>query len=182
MAKRPKKSVRGAKDAVGGYPPKARGSDRPDRPRRFISTSVEVEGREEVKVVELPTLDPTPWSESAELIVVGTRVPRMDALEKVTGQARYTSDVRPTGMLHAALLRAPIAKGRVTMLDLEPALAMSGVRGALLMEDVSGIRHDGIQILDRDVHYAGQVVAAVCADSPEVAARALGAVRAEYAA
>jgi xanthine dehydrogenase YagR molybdenum-binding subunit len=181
MAKRPKKPVRGAKDAVRGYPPKTRGSDRPERPRRFISTSVEVEGREEVKVVELPTLEPTPWDESAELTVVGTRVPRMDALEKVTGQARYTSDVRPTGMLHAALLRAPIAKGRVTTLDLGPALAMPGVRGALLMEDVSGIRHDGIQILDRDVHYAGQVVAAVCADSPEVAARALGAARAEYA-
>jgi xanthine dehydrogenase YagR molybdenum-binding subunit len=182
MAKRPKKSVRGAKDPLRRYPSTAGGSDGPDRPRRFISTSVEVEGREEVKVVELPTLEPTPWDESAELTVVGTRVPRMDALEKVTGQARYTSDVRPTGMLHAALLRAPIANGRVTTLDLGPALAMSGVRGSLLMEDVSGIRHDGIQILDREVHYAGQIVAAVCADSSEVAARALGAVRAEYAA
>jgi xanthine dehydrogenase YagR molybdenum-binding subunit len=141
---------------------------------------VEVEGREEIKVVELPTLEPPPWDESAELTVVGTRVQRMDALEKVTGRARYTADVRPPGMLFAALVRAPIAKGRVTTLDLEPALAMPGVRGALLVEDVPGIRHDGVQLLDRTVHYAGQAVAAICADTQDVADRALRAVHVEY--
>jgi xanthine dehydrogenase YagR molybdenum-binding subunit len=131
-------------------------------------------------VVELPTIEPPPWDESAELTVVGARVPRVDALEKVTGQARYTADVRLAGMLYTALLRAPIAKGRVTKLDLESALAVPGVRGALLAEDVSGIRHDGIQILDGNVHYAGQAVAAICADSQDVADRALRAVRVEY--
>jgi xanthine dehydrogenase YagR molybdenum-binding subunit len=151
----------------------------PSGRRRFVSTSVEIEGREEIKVVELPALDPPPWDESAELTVVGTRVQRMDALEKVTGRARYTTDVRPPGMLVAALLRAPIAKGRVT-LDLEPALAMLGVRGALLMEDVLGIRHDGVQLLDRTVSYAGQAVAAICADSQDVADRAARAVRMQY--
>jgi xanthine dehydrogenase YagR molybdenum-binding subunit len=148
-------------------------------PRRFISTSVEVEGREEIKVVELPTLEPPPWDESAELTVVGTRVQRMDALQKVTGQAHYTADVRPLGMLFAALLRAPIAKGRVT-LNLEPALAVPGVRGALLMEDVPGIRHDGVQLLDRSISYAGQAVAAICADSQDTADHALRAVLVEY--
>jgi xanthine dehydrogenase YagR molybdenum-binding subunit len=145
-----------------------------------MSTTVEVEGREEIKVVELPTLEPPPWDESTELTVVGTRVQRMDALEKVTGRARYTTDVRLPGMLFTALLRAPIAKGRVTTLDLAPALAMLGVRGALLMEDVRGIRHDGVQLLDRTVHYAGQAVAAVCADSQDLADRALRAVHVAY--
>jgi xanthine dehydrogenase YagR molybdenum-binding subunit len=149
-------------------------------PRRFASTTVEVEGRSEIKVVELPTLDPPPWDESAELMVVGTRVQRMDALEKVTGRALYTADVRLPGMLFAALLRAPIAKGRVTALDLEPALAMSGVRAALLMEDLPGIRHDGVRLLDRTISYAGQAVAAICADSQDIANRALRAVRVEY--
>src|SRR5918992_6403784 len=126
MAKRPKKPV---------------------HPRRFVSTTVEVEGRSETKIVELPTLEPTPWDESAELTIVGARVGRVDAPEKVTGQARYTADVHHPGMLFAALLRAPIAKGRVTTLDLEPALAMPGVRGALLAEDLPGVRHDGVQLL-----------------------------------
>ncbi|MFN2565463.1 MAG: xanthine dehydrogenase family protein molybdopterin-binding subunit [Gemmatimonadaceae bacterium] len=152
-----------------------------ERPaRRFLSTTVEVEGREETKVVEIPTLEPAPWDESARLRVVGTPVRRADALEKVTGKARYTADVQLPGMLYAALLRAPIAKGRVTTLDPEPALAIRGVRGVLLMDDVRGIRHDGVQILDRNVHYAGQAVAAICAESQELAERALGAVRVEY--
>jgi hypothetical protein len=83
-------------------------------------------------------------------------------------------------MLFAAVLRAPIARGRVTTLDLAPALATPGVRGALLMEDVSGIRHDGVQLLDRAVFYAGQAVAAICADSQDAADRALKAVRVAY--
>ena len=153
---------------------------RPSDGRRFVSTTVEVEGREEIKVVELPTLEPAPWDDSAELTVVGARVQRVDAVEKVTGQARYTTDVHPPGMLHAALLRSPIARGRISSLDVEAALAIPGVRGALLLEDVRGIRHDGVQLLDRTIHYAGQAVAAVCADTPEVAQRALGAIRASF--
>jgi CO/xanthine dehydrogenase Mo-binding subunit len=77
---------------------------------------------------------------------------------------------------------APIARGRVTALEVEPALAIPGVRGALLMEDVAGIRHDGVQLLDRAVHYAGQAVAAMCADSQHLAERAVRAVRVEYEA
>lgn len=150
--------------------------------RRFVSTIVEVEGRAETKVVELPAFEPDAWDETAELTVVGTRVPRMDALEKVTGQARYTTDVRLAGMLYSALLRAPIARGRVVTLDLEGALALPGVRGALLMEDLPGVRHDGVQLLDRTIYYAGQAVAAICADTPNAAEQALHAVNVEYEA
>jgi xanthine dehydrogenase YagR molybdenum-binding subunit len=150
--------------------------------RRFVSTTVEVEGRAETKVVELPALEPAVWDDAAELTIVGTRVPRMDALEKVTGQARYTTDVRVSGMLHSALLRAPIARGRVVTLQLEPALALPGVRGALLMEDLRGIRHDGVQVLDRTIYYAGQAIAAICADTQDAADRAMSAVHVEYEA
>ncbi|HVX39752.1 MAG TPA: hypothetical protein VHB25_09280, partial [Gemmatimonadaceae bacterium] len=61
---------------------------------RFVATKVEIEGREETKIVELPSRDPAPWDDAADLAVVGQRVPRMDALEKVTGTARYTADVQ----------------------------------------------------------------------------------------
>src|SRR2546423_7287796 len=65
----------------------------PPSPRkRFVATKVEIEGREETKIVELPSLEPEPWGEHDELHVVGQRVPRMDALEKVTGRARYSAD------------------------------------------------------------------------------------------
>ena len=147
-----------------------------DRGKRFVTTKVEVEGREETKVVELPTRDPDPWTDETRLDVVGCRVPRMDAIEKVTGSARYTADIQRAGMLHAALLRSDVASGRVTLLDVAPALAMPGVRGVLTAADVPGIRVDGVQLFDPVVRYAGQPLAAVVADSLEIAERACRAI------
>jgi len=66
--------------------------------------------------VELPTIDPTPWGPNASLTVVGTRVPRLDALEKVTGRVEalyvcadplvHTNAVRLNGLALAARLPA----------------------------------------------------------------------------
>jgi len=144
--------------------------------KRFVTTKVEIEGREETKVVELPSRNPTPWGDDADLHVVGQRVPRMDAIEKVTGDARYTADVQLAGMLHVAVKRAPIAHGRVTTLDLSRALSLPGVRGGLTIDDVPDIKLDGVRLFDRTIHYANQPVAAICADSVEIAERALDAI------
>jgi xanthine dehydrogenase YagR molybdenum-binding subunit len=144
--------------------------------KRFVTTKVEIEGREETKVVELPSRNPSPWDDDAELHVVGQRVPRMDAIEKVTGDARYTADVQLAGMLHVALLRAPIARGRVMTLDLSAALALPGVRGGLTIDDVPDVKLDGVRLFDRTIYYANQPVAAICADSIEIAERALRAI------
>ncbi len=144
--------------------------------KRFVTTKVEVEGREETKVVELPAREPAPWGDDADLRVVGQRVVRMDALEKVTGSARYTADIDLPRMLHAVLLRAPVARGRVTALDLAPALALDGVRGAISIDDVPNVKVDGVRLFDREIQYANQPLAAICADSLEIAERALNAV------
>ena len=91
-----------------------------------MTTTVEVEGREETKVVELPEHESMPWDEGAELAIVGQRATRVDAPEKVRGRARYTADLTRPGLLHAAILRSTIARGKVT-LDLAPARAVAGV-------------------------------------------------------
>ncbi len=140
---------------------------------RFITTRVEVEGREEIRVVERPAFEPAPWVEETSLAVVGTRVERADALEKVTGRAIYTADLRRPGMLYAAILRSPVARGRIRRLDLAPALDMPGVRDAVTDAELGGIRHDGHPLMDREIRFAGQPLAAVCADSRELARRAL---------
>ncbi|MDB4877008.1 MAG: xanthine dehydrogenase family protein molybdopterin-binding subunit [Gemmatimonadetes bacterium] len=144
--------------------------------KRFVTTKVEVEGREETKVVELPARDPAPWGADADLHIVGQRVARMDATEKVTGEARFTADMQLPGMLYAAILRAPIARGRVTRLDLSPALELGGVRGGVSIDDVPNVKLDGVRLFDRDIHYAGQPIAAICADSLDAAERALHAI------
>ncbi|MEX2178841.1 MAG: xanthine dehydrogenase family protein molybdopterin-binding subunit, partial [Gemmatimonadaceae bacterium] len=74
-------------------------------------------------------------------------------------------DVRRAGMLHVEIVRARVAHGRVSSLDIAPALAVPGVRAVLRRDDVDGIRHDGGQLLDTTIRYAGQPIAAVCADS-----------------
>lgn len=153
----------------------------PAKGGRFVLTRMEVEGREQVKLVERPAFDLPPWSADEPLAVVGRRAERVDAFEKVTGRARYTTDVQRPGMLHAAVLRAPIARGEVTRLDLGPALAMPGVRAGLVRADLPGIDVGGVPLLDPTVHYAAQPVAVVCADTPELARRARDAIIAEYA-
>src|SRR3954469_989066 len=145
--------------------------------KRFVTTKVEVEGREETKIVEMPARNPEPWGSEASLHVVGTSVPRMDAVEKVTGEARYTADVRLPRMLYAVLLRAPVPRGHVTSIDLSPALALDGVRGGIVAADVPDIRLDGIPLFDQTIHYAHQPIAAICADSLAIAERALRAIR-----
>ena len=49
--------------------------------------------------------------------VLGTRPPRHDALEKVTGAARYGADVHLPGMLHGKILRSPHAHARIHAID-----------------------------------------------------------------
>lgn len=144
--------------------------------KRFVVTKVEVEGREETKVVEVPPFEPAPWTTDAALDVVGQCVPRMDALEKVTGRAIYTADLHRTGTLHTAIVRSPVARGKVLSIDFGPALEMPGVRDVLRREDVDGIRYDSGQLFDTAIRFAGQPLAAICADTRHAAERAAKAV------
>ena len=140
--------------------------------KRFVATKVEVEGREETRIVEVPAFEPVPWTVDTQLDVVGQCVPRMDALEKVTGSAMYTADVSRAGMLYAAIVRSPVAHGRVTSLDLSPCLAIPGVRATLERSEVDDVRYDSGQLFDQTIRFAGQPLAAVCAETQEIADRA----------
>lgn len=86
--------------------------------KRFVTTTVEIEGREEIAVVEVPTFE----------------------------RARYTHDVRLPGMRHARLVRAAIPAGRVTRLDrsrsrdaVQPARVRHGVQAAELPVTPAGV-------------------------------------------
>jgi xanthine dehydrogenase YagR molybdenum-binding subunit len=168
------------KQSQGKVPGHESAPTAPARASRFSVTTVEVEGREETKIVEIPSLEPSPWTEEQPMHVVGTRVPRADVIEKVTGKAHYTTDERPRGMLHAVIIRSPIARGRVSRIDLTAALAAPGVHGAIARNDVPEIKLDGIQLFDQAVNYAGQPLAAICADSRRAARDAARLVTIEF--
>ncbi len=155
-----------------------------ESPRRFITTTIEVEGREETKVVEIPDRTLRPWDAEEQLDVVGKPVPRVDAREKVTGAAVYTADRWAPGMLHAVLVRSTIPRGRAKSIDLAAARRMPGVLDVITFEDLpssrKAIRAGGVRFLDPDISYAGQPVACVCAESMGRARAAAHAVRIDY--
>jgi len=135
---------------------------------RFVQTVVEVEGRTETRVVEVPAFEPEPWTADTPLTIVSTSPPRADAFEKVTGRAQYTADIVRPGMLHAVIVRSRAAKGTVTAMDLDAARALPGVRAVLGTGDAPA----ATKLFRRHVSYAGQPLAAVCAESLDDAARA----------
>ncbi len=138
---------------------------------RLIRTEKEVEGRyEEVwLVVEEDPLEQWPAGPQE---VVGRPAPRVDGLARARGEARFTSDISLPGMLHAAVLRSPHARARVSKIDLAGALAAPGVRCAIGPGD--------IDTLVTDCSYEGIAVAAVCADTFRQARRALARIEVEW--
>lgn len=159
--------------------------DRDAPGRRFRTTIVEVEGREETHVVEMPAFDVEPWGPDESLSIVGQPVVRVDAREKVTGAARYTTDLVRPGMLHVVLVRAAIPRGRATI-DTAAAREMSGVIDVLTADDLASlprpIRAGGVTLLSPEISYAGQPLAVVCAETLPEARRAARAVRVAYEA
>lgn len=148
--------------------------------KRFITTTIEVEGREETKVVEVPAFDCEPWGDDAALTIVGRPVERVDAMEKATGRAIYTADVRRPGMVYAMLVRSTIARGKATV-DTTGARASRGALDVLTAADIAGtLGGPAARLFDTNVSYVGQPLAAVCAETLGGAWAAAAAVRVTY--
>ena len=114
----------------------------------------------------------------------GSPTPRIDAVVKVTGAARYEGDTPMAGALHAALVAAPIASGRIVHVDAAAALQMSGV--ACVITHANAPRLAGptapIMLQDPTVYFVGQPVAVVLAETASQARLAAAAVEVSYEA
>jgi isoquinoline 1-oxidoreductase subunit beta len=86
------------------------------------------------RAASLPVPENPPLKPQSEFRIVGTRVPRVDSADKVSGKAQYGIDVRVPGMAFAAVARCPVFGGRVRRFDSAPALAIPGV---LRVEQIS---------------------------------------------
>ena len=119
--------------------------------------------------------------------VVGQSVRRTDALEKVTGRARYLCDLELPGMAHARLLRSPYAHARLVRVDVARARALPGVHAVLAAADLTFCDPTyGPALRDRPmlatgvVRYEGEPVVAVAAVDEATAAEALDLVEVDY--
>ena len=119
---------------------------------------------------------------------IGTRQIRPDAVEKVTGTAKFTDDLKFPGMLHAAVKRAGIPHGILKSLKIEAAESLPGVISVLTAQDIPGEQNHGLVIFDwpalvgegERVRYVGDAVAIVAAETREIALQAVALIETEF--
>ena len=126
---------------------------------------------------------------------VGTAVSRLDGPLKVRGQARFAAEIAIEGLLYGAVVHSTIARGRIATLDTTAAEATPGV--VLVMShrnaprlvapqafgEGSGVAGSNLPVMQDDrIHWNGEAVALVLADTQEQADHAAGLVSVTYAA
>lgn len=103
------------------------------------------------------------WPEKRTLI--GSHTKRVDGPAKVSGEAKYASDVQPEGWLYGMILRSKWPKAKITKIDLEKARAVPGIKAAVLAREG-----------ERTVRYYGEELAAVAGTTKQACLDALRAI------
>ncbi len=127
---------------------------------------------------------------------IGQSVKRVDALDKVTGRAKYTDDLANKGALVAKILHATIAHGQVKSMDVSAAQAIPGVVKVVTCFDVPPYKfptaghpwstdpaHQDVAdrlLLTKHIRFYGDDIAAVVAEDEVAAQQALRAIKVEY--
>ena len=124
--------------------------------------------------------------------IVGKNVTKVDAFKLARGEAVYTDDFRPAGMLYAKVLRSPHPHARILSVDITKALELDGVVDVIWHKDVKAIAHTragqsypepspyDTVIMPEKVRFIGDRVAVVAAESLAIADRALELIEVKY--
>lgn len=122
-----------------------------------------------------------------EFNVINSRVPRVDARAKVTGDARYTADLSMPNMLYGALLQSPHAHAKILNIDTSAAKKLIGVKEVVTAKEASPIkfglspaRYDEMMFCMEKVRYVGDEIAAVAAVDPDTAMEAISLIKVDY--
>ena len=134
-------------------------------------------------------------SGSDQFNVVGSRPIRHDALDKVTGRAKYGADINMPGMLHGKILRSPHAHAHILSIDTSKAEALPGVKAVLTSKDLPVIENrvldftetqGNVRLLAENIlatkkaMYKGHAIAAVAATDAHIAEEAIELIEVEY--
>ncbi|GAI77415.1 unnamed protein product, partial [marine sediment metagenome] len=120
-----------------------------------------------------------------EYNVIGKSIPRVDAFQKVTGETKFTGDLKFPNMLYGKILRSPYPHAKILRIDRSKAEKLPGVHAVLCGDDLP-LFYYGPWLLDQTlfargkVRYIGQEVAAVAAETPEIAEEALELIKVDY--
>lgn len=127
-------------------------------------------------------------------VALGEAVPRIDGHAKVTGQARYAAEYPAPDLVWGVVVNSTVARGRIAALQLEKALAVPGVLDIITHANRPHIRKLDLfykdmtapagspfkPLADDEVHYSGQPVALVLAETFETARYAASLVQVQY--
>jgi xanthine dehydrogenase YagR molybdenum-binding subunit len=130
-------------------------------------------------------------SDGARLEAVGGRLSRVDGPAKITGAAKYAFEQQLEGLVHAVMVEATIAAGKVRSIDTTQAEAAPGVLMVLTPDTIMPLKSASDWLgnpppdqpyapLAREVTYSGQHVAAVVAETFEQAVAAAALVEVSY--
>ena len=119
--------------------------------------------------------------------VAGKNAHRVDGVEKVTGKAVYTGDIQLAGMGYAKILRSPVPHARLLKVDATRAKEVAGVIATLTRDDIKEFNYkygatykdQSIVAVDK-VRYVGDPIAAVMAETPDIAEAAIELIEVEY--
>ena len=123
---------------------------------------------------------------------VGESIPKQDGTAIVTGKAYYTADNLQSGLLHLKVIRSPIPHGKIRNIKVDEAKALEGVIDIFTYKDVPRIPYttaghaepvpDPLDhyLLDNKVRFVGDRVAAVVAESVEIAKKACELIEVDY--
>ncbi|MBD3267557.1 molybdopterin-dependent oxidoreductase [bacterium] len=122
------------------------------------------------KEITIRTSDNEPdiWGAQQEYSIVGKKIPRIEAIEKITGKAKYTHDINLPNMLYGVLLTCPHAKATLRNIDTTEAESMPGV-----------VAIETLRIVRR-ANYAGTIFGVVAAETIQQARDAARKVKVEY--
>jgi len=119
-----------------------------------------------------------------EFTIIGKDVDRLEGADKATGTAQFSGDIKLEGMLYAKILRSPHAHARILKLDTSKAEKLPGVRAVISRNNCQGWNTYWYTIQQTafpdEVGYYGQEIAAVAADTMDIANRALELIEVEY--
>ncbi len=115
--------------------------------------------------------------------LIGQRVRKPDAADKSTGKTRYINDLVLPQMLYGKILHAGRPHAQIVSIDTTAAEQLPGVHGVLTGKDVAGLKFGFVRdnvALKETVRCEHDEVAAVAAETEEIASQALGLIKVEY--
>ena len=117
--------------------------------------------------------------------LIGKRIPKLDAPDKASGKTRYIHDLEMPGALHAKILRSSEVHARILSIDASAAKRLPGVHAVITAADVPwqrpiGVAKDHLPLKTDRVRSLRDEVAAVAADSEEIAEAALALIKVRY--